>query len=77
MAQGLQFIRLYPDVTRLALSGMLLLIFSIFAAWADRRRAKRPRLDSVGFMPWSMLSVLTLFTALVCFAFAGHEWMTG
>jgi hypothetical protein len=77
MAQGLQFIRLYPDVARLALLGMLFLFFSVFAGWADRRRSRREQLDSVGFMPWPTLSILALFTALVFLAFAVHDWMTG
>lgn len=77
MTLGIQFIRLYPDVVRLALLGTAFLFFSGFASWKDRRRFKRTRLDSVGFMPWPTVSILSLFTALVFFAFAVHDWMSG
>ncbi len=76
MTFGVQFLRLYPDVTRLALWGVLCLIVSAYAAWADRRRFKRKKLDAVSLMPWPTISILALFTGLLLFAFAAHEWKT-
>lgn len=77
MTLGVQLLRLYPDVARLALCGVLCLIVSAYAAWADRRRFKRKKLDSVSLMPWPTISILALFTGLVFFAFAAHDWTTG
>jgi cell division protein FtsX len=40
------------------------------AAFADHRRRNRADLDRVGFMPWPLISVMAVMTALVAFALA-------
>ncbi|MFM7028654.1 MAG: hypothetical protein ACKOXK_08280 [Chakrabartia sp.] len=44
----------------------------LFAAWADRRRARRTNLDDVGFMPWPLIMILALLVGAICAAFALH-----
>ena len=71
------FVRLYPDVVRPAAAALTCLFVAIGAGWAERRRMNRSQLDAVGFMPWTSISVLALFTALACAAFAGKDWLAG
>ena len=40
------------------------------AAVADRRRAQRRNLESVGFMPWELITILATCIALFAFAIA-------
>lgn len=40
------------------------------AAYAERRRARRRDLESVGFMPWQLVTILATFIALFAFALA-------
>jgi len=40
------------------------------AAFADHRRNGRANLDHVGFMPWPLISVMAVLTALFAFAAA-------
>jgi drug/metabolite transporter (DMT)-like permease len=43
----------------------LLLAFAFLAAWAERRRARRPNLDRPGLMPWHLLQVLAFLLAVI------------
>ncbi len=40
------------------------------SAFADRARVRRSNLDAVGFMPWSLILILTLIAAAVFAALA-------
>lgn len=40
------------------------------AALADRRRARRADLDSVGWVPWPAILMLAIITAALCIALA-------
>jgi hypothetical protein len=40
------------------------------SALADRRRVRRTNLDAVGFMPWSLILILTLIASAVFAALA-------
>ena len=35
-----------------------------FSGWAERRRSNRRNLDSVGFMPWAVLTIVGIVMAL-------------
>ena len=48
-----------------AASAVIVTGVSIFA---DRRRAKRAHIDSVGFMPWTGISVLSTLVAVLAIA---------
>jgi hypothetical protein len=37
---------------------------------ADQRRAKRPVLENVGFMPWTGLSIFATLVTVLCIAVA-------
>lgn len=71
------FVRLYPDVVRPAAGAVACLSIAIAAGWAERRRLKRRKLDSVGFMPWTTISVVSLFIGLACVVLAGRYWLAG
>lgn len=47
------------------LGGMGLTIISTLA---ERRRQRRANIEAVGFMPWSLLSILGVMVALYAFA---------
>jgi hypothetical protein len=49
-----------------ALSAGLVLLSSI----ADRRRQKRRRIDDVGFMPWTGITVFSVLATVITAAFA-------
>lgn len=70
-------LRLYPDVVHFMLAGALCLIFTVYAGIADRRRLRRKRLDSVGFMPWSSLSLAALVIGLSLLGLAYLKWTGG
>ena len=46
---------------------------SVAAMIAERRRARRPRLDAVGFMPWTAIHVGALFAAAALAFLAAHQ----
>jgi hypothetical protein len=39
-----------------------------FAIWADHRRARRRDIDRPGWVPWQLVLVLAMMTAVVCAA---------
>ncbi|MBK7161182.1 MAG: hypothetical protein IPH79_01230 [Sphingomonadales bacterium] len=40
-------------------------VLATIAIFADRRRAKRHRIDDVGFMPWTGITVFAILATLV------------
>ena len=53
--------------TVIAVGGAILAAFSIFA---DRRRHRRTRIEHVGFMPWTGISVFAIMVTLMATALA-------
>jgi uncharacterized membrane protein YidH (DUF202 family) len=45
-------------------------LLTAVAAFADYRRRNRTNIERVGFMPWPMISVMAVMTALFAFALA-------
>jgi hypothetical protein len=41
-----------------------LFAFAFLAAWAERRRARRPNLDRPGYAPWHLLQILAFLLAI-------------
>lgn len=54
----------------LTLVGGASLLFTLYAGWADRRRARRADLEDVGFMPWPLLTIIGTLLTLLSFALA-------
>lgn len=50
--------------------GVAATVLTAVAALADYRRRNRHDLDRVGFMPWPLISVAGVMTALFAFALA-------
>jgi hypothetical protein len=50
--------------------GIAASVLTAVSAFADYRRRNRNDLDRVGFMPWPLISVAAVMTALFAFAFA-------
>ncbi|MDX2209154.1 MAG: hypothetical protein SFV20_02210 [Sphingopyxis sp.] len=50
--------------------GVAATALTAIAALADYRRRNRADLDRVGFMPWPLISVVGVMTALFAFALA-------
>ena len=57
--------------------GALAATLALAAGLADRRRARRENLDAVGFMPWTAIFILGLFTACVTLGLAARLWFAG
>jgi hypothetical protein len=53
--------------TVIAVAGAILSAISIFA---DRRRHRRARIEQVGFMPWTGISVFAIMVTLMATALA-------
>ena len=53
--------------TVIAIAGAILSAVSIFA---DRRRHRRTRIEQVGFMPWTGISVFSIMVTLMSTALA-------
>ena len=71
------FLLFASDATLAALAGGALLLLAIVSGLAERRRLRRQHIDAVGFMPWTAVSFLTFFPAVVLLALAGKGWLTG
>lgn len=50
--------------------GVAATALTAISAFADYHRRNRQDLDQVGFMPWPLISVAAVMTALFAFAFA-------
>lgn len=57
--------------------GAIAATLALAASLADRRRARRHDLDAVGFMPWTVIFILALFTACVTLGLAARLWFAG
>ncbi|MFN4221323.1 MULTISPECIES: hypothetical protein [Novosphingobium] len=55
-------------------AGSLALALAILAGWADRRRLRRTNLDAVGFMPWTVIYLVSFLAACVLIGLAAREW---
>ena len=71
------FLLFASDATLAGLAGGALLLISAAAFLGERRRMRRKRIDAVGWVPWSTLSVLTTFAGLSLLAMAAVGWLKG
>lgn len=55
-------------------SGSLALAVALISVWAERRRFRRVNLDAVGFMPWTVIYLITFLAACVFLGLAAREW---
>lgn len=42
----------------------------VISTVADRRRARRADIDAVGFMPWTLITVMAVLATVICAALA-------
>ena len=77
MVQELHQLRFASDATLLALLAAVFLLIAILAWIGDRRRARRKRIDAVGWVPWTgiFFTCLLLASSLLLLALSG--WKTG
>ena len=54
----------------LTVIGVVSLLLTLFASWADRRRRHRADLEAVGFMPWPLITIMGTLLTLLSFALA-------
>lgn len=57
-----------------ATAGVLALLLAAYAVWAERRRLRRTNLDAVGFMPWTVVYLVSFLAAIVLMGLAAREW---
>ncbi|CAM4020134.1 DUF2306 domain-containing protein [Novosphingobium lubricantis] len=57
-----------------AAAGVVALIVAVIAIWAERRRFRRKNLDAVGFMPWTVVYLVSFLAASVLLGLAAREW---
>ena len=51
-------------------SSMVSALLVMISTVADRRRQKRKRIDDVGFMPWTGITVISVLATVITAAFA-------
>ena len=71
------FLLFASDATLIGIAGGLLLLVAAVAFVAERRRMRRNRIDAVGCMPWTTLSFLAFFPAVVLLSLAAKGWLAG
>ena len=71
------FLLFASDATLAVLLGAALLLVSIAAMVGERRRLRRKHIDAVGWVPWTTLSVLTLFVGFSLLALGVTGWLQG
>lgn len=57
--------------------GLAALALALTAVWAERRRLRRTNLDAVGFMPWTVIYLISFLAAIVFMGLAAREWFSG
>lgn len=65
------------EATSVALLGGAMLLLSGLALLADRRRARRRRIDAVGCMPWTAVFLLSAVCGISLLALAVKGWAGG
>ena len=71
------FLLFASDATLVGLAGGALLLVALAAFLGERRRLRRKHIDSVGWMPWTTVSVLAFFCGAVLLAVAVTGWLRG
>ena len=71
------FLLFASDATWAARAAGALLLVSLVAVVGERRRMRRRRIDAVGWMPWTTLSVLSFFLGATLLAMAVVGWLRG
>ena len=67
---------MYYLIDHPTLAGGLAAAMLALTAWlGDHRRARRRDPDAVGFVPWTVLFMLSLLAACVLLGLAGREWL--
>lgn len=74
MIPNLSQLRFASDATLIAMWGAGLLLFAVFAVWAEARRTKRKRIDSVGWMPWTKIFFVAALVGLTLLTMAIKGW---
>jgi hypothetical protein len=62
------------DATMAGVIGAALLLIAVAALLAERRRARRARIDAVGCMPWTGVFFVAFFAGVVLLALAIRGW---
>lgn len=66
---------LFPHIWQFHFAaGALALMTALMSVWAERRRLRRVNLDAVGFMPWTVIYMVTFLAACVFLGLAAREW---
>lgn len=71
------FLLFASDATWLGIAGLALVLLSLIAWFGERRRRQRQAIDAVGCMPWTTLSVLTVFAGALLLVMAALGWIRG
>ena len=71
------FLLFASDATLAALAGGALLLLAAWSAVAERRRLRRKRIDSVGFMPWTAVFFVAFFPGVTLLALGVMGWLAG
>ncbi|MXO64247.1 hypothetical protein [Altericroceibacterium endophyticum] len=72
-----EFLLFASDATWLALWAAAAFIVAILAFWAERRRIRRKSIDSVGWVPWTTLFLVSALIGVTLATLAIKGWATG
>lgn len=71
------FLLFASDATFAAIAGAALLGLAAIALVAERRRARRSRIDAVGCMPWTALFIACAVSGTALLTLAVQGWARG
>ena len=54
--------------------GAMALSIALCAVRGERRRLRRTNLDAVGFMPWTIIYLISFLAAIILMGLAAREW---
>ncbi|TIX51832.1 hypothetical protein [Alteraurantiacibacter aquimixticola] len=71
------FITFASEATHLAFWAGGFLLLAVYALVAEKRRAKRRDIDRVGYMPWTLVFLVSAFVGSGLLVVAVKGWVAG
>jgi hypothetical protein len=72
-----EFLAFASDAKIAAICGAALMVVAMLASFAERRRIRRARIDSVGWMPWTGVFLVCAVAGIVLLAMSAKGLVAG